>query len=187
MTDRVNITEYIEISVMVRAGNWEGFLPDYEAYIEAALEQIIEGTAEGAGFKNFSFLELSIVLADDELLRELNRGYREKDKATNVLSFPSLKENEIEKYFQKNAQVPEMPFSLGDVIISLETIQKEAIVSDKALKDHFIHLMIHGLLHLLGYDHIQNDEAEYMEALETKLLANLKINDPYKDITISEI
>ena len=184
MTNKINIEEHIDVSVMLNAGDWSS-MPDYQEHIDVALSQVITETLEGKVFKNFSHLELSIVLADDEKLQELNGEYRKKDKATNILSFPSLDEEELDLYFVQGADIPKMPFTLGDIIISLETLRLEALQSGKKIENHFIHLIIHGLLHLLGYDHIQDEEAKFMESCEIRLLNNLNIKDPYK-LTLGE-
>ena len=116
--------------------------------------------------------ELSVVLADDALVHRLNREYRGKDKPTNVLSF-ALTE----------AEEPELgedaPVMLGDVILAWETVAREAAEQGKTPSDHMTHLVVHGVLHLLGYDHETDDEAEEMEQLETDVLATLGIADPY--------
>jgi len=116
--------------------------------------------------------ELSVVLADDALVQQLNRDYRGKDKPTNVLSFALTEAEEPE---------PEegMPVLLGDVILAFETVRREAAEQSKSPDDHLTHLVVHGVLHLLGYDHETDDEAEEMEALETRLLASFGIADPY--------
>ncbi|WP_028238690.1 rRNA maturation RNase YbeY [Stutzerimonas azotifigens] len=114
--------------------------------------------------------ELTIRLVDEAEGRELNRTWRHKDYATNVLSFP--------------AEVPEgildIPL-LGDLVICVPVVEREAAEQGKALEAHWAHLVIHGCLHLLGYDHIDDDEAEEMEALERQLLAELGHPDPYTD------
>jgi len=114
--------------------------------------------------------ELTIRLVDEAEGRELNRTWRQKDYATNVLSFP--------------ADVPEglldIPL-LGDLVICVPVVEREALVQAKALQAHWAHLVIHGCLHLLGYDHIDDDEAEEMESLERQLLAELGHPDPYAD------
>ena len=112
--------------------------------------------------------ELSIVLTNDAEQRELNRDWRGKDSATNVLSFPQIE-----------------PFGpvigiLGDVILARETLEREALDLGKSLSDHFTHLIVHGFLHILGYDHIDEQDALAMEALETQILAGLGIADPYE-------
>ncbi|SMH55589.1 rRNA maturation RNase YbeY [Azospirillum agricola] len=116
--------------------------------------------------------ELSVVLADDALVHQLNRDYRGKDKPTNVLSFALTEADEPEP-------VEGAPVLLGDVILAFETVRREAAEQNKAPADHMTHLVVHGVLHLLGYDHETDDEAEEMEALETRLLADLGIADPY--------
>lgn len=116
--------------------------------------------------------ELSVVLADDALVHRLNREYRGKDKPTNVLSFALTEADEPEP--GEGA-----PVLLGDVILAFETVEREAVEQNKTPADHMTHLVVHGVLHLLGYDHETDDEAEEMEALETRLLATLGIADPY--------
>lgn len=111
--------------------------------------------------------ELSIVLLDDAEQRELNRQWRQIDKPTNVLSFPQIE-----------------PFSpvvgiLGDITLARETLEREALELGKSFTDHYSHLVVHGFLHILGYDHIEDDEALVMEGLETQILATLGIEDPY--------
>lgn len=106
--------------------------------------------------------ELSFALADDEQVRVLNRDYRAKDKPTNVLSFPAV-------------HGPLM----GDVIVAYETLAREAEEEGISKADHLAHLTVHGVLHLLGYDHETEDEAVAMEALETAILAGLGIKDPH--------
>ncbi|MCQ4311231.1 rRNA maturation RNase YbeY [Pseudomonas stutzeri] len=119
--------------------------------------------------------ELTIRLVDEAEGRELNRDYRDKDYATNVLSFP--------------ADVPDGPGGvpmldiplLGDLVICVPVVEREATEQGKALQAHWAHLVIHGCLHLLGYDHLEDDEAEEMESLERQLLAELGHPDPYAD------
>lgn len=114
--------------------------------------------------------EMTIRLVDEAEGRELNHTYRHKDYATNVLSFP--------------ADVPDdlldIPL-LGDLVICVPVVEREAAEQGKPLEAHWAHLVIHGCLHLLGYDHIDDDEAEEMEALERELLAELGHPDPYAD------
>lgn len=113
--------------------------------------------------------ELSIVLASDARLRALNRDYRGIDKPTNVLSFPA----------EPEAAGDQGPRLLGDVIVARETVQREALAGGLSPGDHLSHLVVHGVLHLLGYDHEYDAEAVKMEALETVILARLGIANPY--------
>lgn len=113
--------------------------------------------------------EISIVLTEDAEQRELNREWRGKDSATNVLSFSQIE-----------------PFGpvvgiLGDIILARETLEREAVEQGVSFTDHFTHLVVHGFLHILGYDHPNDDEALQMEGLETQILAKLGIDDPYAD------
>ena len=120
-------------------------------------------------------LETSILFTTDAEVHELNRGWREKDKPTNVLSFPMLERDEL------IALSPEGPPALlGDIALAYETCAREAAEKGASLADHATHLVIHGLLHLAGLDHeISLQDAQEMEALEVKALAKLGIADPY--------
>lgn len=108
--------------------------------------------------------ELSIVLSDDAHVQTLNRDYRSKDKPTNVLSFPMPVETGL----------------MGDVVLAYETLVREAAEQGKRFEDHFVHLLIHGILHLQGLDHEAEHEAEDMEAREVRALARLSIDNPYR-------
>ncbi len=113
--------------------------------------------------------EVSILLTDDAEQRRLNQAWRNIDKPTNVLSFP-----QIEPF----ASVAGM---LGDISLARETLEREAAEQGVTFEAHFTHLVVHGFLHLLGYDHIDEEEALAMEGLETQILATLGIADPYAD------
>lgn len=114
--------------------------------------------------------ELTIRLVDEAEGRELNRTWRQKDYATNVLSFPADVPDEM-------LDIP----LLGDLVICVPVVEREAAEQGKTAEAHWAHLVIHGCLHLLGYDHIEDEEAEEMEALERELLAELGYPDPYAD------
>lgn len=106
--------------------------------------------------------EMSIMLTNDNHIQQLNNDFRNKDKPTNVLSFPADEDS-----------------YLGDIAISLETIEKEALEQEKDFYHHFIHMLVHGILHLKGYDHLTDEEAEEMETIEIKILADMGIKNPY--------
>lgn len=114
--------------------------------------------------------ELTIRLVDEPEGRELNHTYRQRDYATNVLSFPADVPDEM-------LDIP----LLGDLVICAPVVAREALEQGKTLEAHWAHMVIHGCLHLLGYDHIEDEEAEEMEALERELLADLGHPDPYAD------
>ncbi|CAM3712110.1 rRNA maturation RNase YbeY [Parendozoicomonas haliclonae] len=111
--------------------------------------------------------EISVVIVDAEEGRELNNEWRNKDYATNVLSFPSDLPAELN-----------LPL-LGDLVICAPVVEREAAEQGKTLESHWAHMIIHGTLHLLGYDHIEDDEAEVMETLETGIMQSLGFKDPY--------
>jgi probable rRNA maturation factor len=154
----------VEIDLAERSPLWRAALPEVERVCERAARAALLGGGAPAGPA-----EIAIVLADDALLRELNRRWRGRDAATNVLSFAAGGE-----------APPAGPLLLGDVVLAFETVAAEARAQGKALPDHLAHLVIHGVLHLLGFDHEAAAEAERMEALETRLLAGLGIADPYR-------
>lgn len=113
--------------------------------------------------------ELSIVLTDDASIRKINAQWRQQDKPTNVLSFPAF-----------NILAGEKPGPmLGDIIIARETVEREAQQENKPFNNHLSHMIVHGMLHLLGYDHEEDVEAEQMEDMERRILQALAIPDPY--------
>jgi probable rRNA maturation factor len=115
--------------------------------------------------------QCSIKFADDLEVQTLNRDFRGKDKPTNVLSFPDGETD----FNDEGAEI----FYLGDIILAFETISKESTEQHKDFKAHLLHLCVHGILHLLGHDHIDEDEAEIMESLEISLLKKCGIQNPY--------
>lgn len=155
----------VEIDLELRSPLWRQALPEAERLAETAARAALAGS--GRTIERPA--ELAVVLADDALLRELNRTWRGQDKPTNVLSFPA-----------GDAPPPGAPLLLGDVVVGFETVAAEAASQEKPLADHLGHLVIHGVLHLLGFDHEEPGEARRMEALETRLLAGLGIPDPYR-------
>ncbi len=119
--------------------------------------------------------EVSLLLTDDTEIRALNASYRARDRATNVLSFPGLDLTDG----QTGESPPPGPAVLGDVVISFERLTEEADQQRKDLTDHFAHLLVHGTLHLLGYDHRHDAEAQAMEGLEASILKTLGFSAPY--------
>ncbi len=151
----------LTIDTMIESGGWEAF-PGVEDWARAAVDATfleLDETPSGDD-------ELSVLLCDDARIRILNRDFRGLDKPTNVLSFPAP------------AGGPG-PRALGDIAIAFETVAREAAGEGKAFRDHFTHLVAHGLLHILGYDHESDEDAEIMEALERRILRRLGIADPY--------
>jgi len=138
---------------------YEGAVPDltlFQQWAEAALREDVTEDCE-----------LSIRLVDVAESAELNQTYRSKSGPTNVLSFPF------------DSPIAMEPILLGDLVICVPVVEKESVEQTKQLEHHWAHLVVHGCLHLLGYDHIENDEAEEMEAFEVEILQTLAIDNPY--------
>jgi probable rRNA maturation factor len=152
----------LEVDVVRHAKAWRG----------AATDALVKRAAQAAFLiappRGQGTYEVTVLLTDDAKMRDLNRAWRGKDASTNVLSFPAVDK-------------PARPGPLGDIVLAYETVRDEARNTGTAFPDHISHLVIHGLLHLLGFDHMNNDEAEQMEALERTALATLGIADPYAE------
>jgi probable rRNA maturation factor len=150
------------VELEIRAGDWGG--AEWPGLAERALACALcaVGTTVQPG------AEVSVILTDDAEIRSLNRDWRQQDKATNVLSFP----------LATPARLSSAPM-LGDIVLAAGTVASEAAAENKSFENHATHLMIHGFLHLLGHDHMDDDDAARMEALEVAILATLGIANPY--------
>ena len=143
------------IEVEVEDDAWLGALPGASELVCKAAE---------AALNNHPETSVVVLLTDDAVVRDLNTRFRGKDMPTNVLSFPALENTEGH---------------LGDLALAFGACSREATEQGKPLANHLRHLVIHGVLHLLGYDHVEDDQAEWMEAVERDLLAGLGVADPY--------
>jgi probable rRNA maturation factor len=141
--------------------------------VDAALAQTPHAPLASAA----PLVEVAVRLTDDAEVQGLNRDYRGKDKPTNVLSFPQYDPGD----FAMLANTDDGEILLGDIVLALETCTREAGERGIAIADHAAHLIVHGMLHLLGYDHQDDASGDAMEALETKALATLGFADPYAD------
>jgi probable rRNA maturation factor len=163
----------IDVAVTIEDESWQEALPGAE---ELCRTLAVAALQAGGGELDGPGVEISIVLADDGTVQALNRDWRGQDKPTNVLSFAALDDDEAPP------APPGAPVLLGDVILALETCRREADEQGKSLAHHTAHLVVHGVLHLLGWDHEEDEvEAEEMERLETRVLALFGVDDPYAD------
>ena len=146
----------VAVTILTPDARWKGVCPTVKRAAEAALSDQKVKTAA-----------VTILLSNDAEIRGLNQKYRAKNKPTNVLSFP-------------NGDVEEGVCQLGDIILAYETIAAESVAQKKPLKAHLTHLVIHGVLHLLGFDHEVEAEADIMEACEIRILSRMGIANPYE-------
>jgi probable rRNA maturation factor len=155
----------VSIDILVESDLWG----DAEAW-RADIETTVAMARDMADAEIVEDAELSLVLTDDASIRVINRDHRGFDKPTNVLSFP-----------QDDPDADAYGPMLGDIVVAHETVTREAVDDGISFRAHFLHMIVHGFLHLVGYDHLNDDEAEEMEGLETAILARLGIADPYAD------
>jgi len=151
----------LEVTVTRLSGEWSKSMTGYKRLIEKWCGAALTTPSQPSPLRGRARVGVSVVLAGDALLRDLNRTYRGKDKPTNVLSFAGEGRE------------------LGDVILSYETVKREAKEQKKNFTQHTAHLVVHGCLHLIGHDHEKDKDAAKMEKLETSILAKLGFPDPY--------
>ena len=162
----------ISVEVAVSCPEWRRACPSAAAIAAEAGRRALgaAGEAVPTGVR----IVLGVTLADDAEQQRLNRAYRGQDRPTNVLAFPTADPAQMPP--------PGAPLLLGDVVLALETVAREALEQQKSLDHHLSHLVVHGVLHLLGYDHQSEVDAVAMEARETEILAALGVPDPFRDI-----
>jgi probable rRNA maturation factor len=163
MIETVGLT--VEVAMPCPA--WARECAEAAAFAEQAARLALRREAAPAG----AFVD--ITLTDDETQRTLNLTWRGKDSSTNVLAFPTAD--------PAIRHLPGAPLLLGDVVLAFETVGREAQEQEKPLADHLRHLVVHGVLHLLGYDHTEEHDAAAMEAKEIVILAELGVPNPYRD------
>lgn len=160
----VSAADPLSVVVDPRCSAWMSLVPNATERCRSAA-----AAAFGAAGVLSAHAEVSVVLADDIFIQSLNKDWRQQDKPTNVLAFPG--------------DAPSAPGDevrlLGDIVVASGVVQREALDEGRPIGDHLAHMVVHGTLHLLGYDHLAEDEAVQMEELETKALAELGIDDPY--------
>jgi len=149
---------------------------DWDALADRAARAAIERTPHGPLLTTPAAIEISVRLTSDEEVHALNRQYRQKDRPTNVLSFPMVQPDLIDTISQNSDDGEVL---LGDIVLAHGVCVAEAAERGISVEAHATHLMVHGVLHLLGYDHMTDDEAETMEDIERQALHGLGIADPY--------
>jgi len=165
------MTKQIDIDVALKSKKWLA-IKNIEKFIVEICESLIPLTELNKHLKKKSNrLELSVCLSSDAQIKKINHEFRNKNKATNVLSFPFLD-------FKLNKNLGPNIF-LGDIVLAFETINKEAVLAKKNFHDHLTHLVLHSLLHLIGHDHEKIADAKIMEDLEIKILKKIGIKNPY--------
>lgn len=168
-----------ELNISIEEKGWETALPDFQELSNKVMQKTIDFVQNHDEIDFLSLnktISINLSLSNDENIHKLNLEFRNMDKPTNVLSFANIDD----PFFEEQIQTDDI-IELGDIMIALETMQREAKEKEISLHDHYCHLFIHGILHLLGFDHIEDDEAEYMEDFEVRILAELNIANPYQE------
>ena len=150
------------VDVMIQSRRWKA-----QPRAASIVRKAVAAAAKAASTPH---AELAIVLTDDSAIQALNREWRGHDAPTNVLSFPAQQQTRAQRG---------TPVALGDIVIAYQTTAREAVAEGKPFRNHLAHLAIHGFLHLLGYDHETDREADAMERLEVRILKRIDVPDPY--------
>ncbi|USG61210.1 rRNA maturation RNase YbeY [Sneathiella marina] len=171
----------IDIATNIESDDWYSLLESFDSITHRVIDKTLGGYCRKHGFEKLTdvtgaIVEVSLVFTNDDSIKRLNSDYREKDNPTNVLSFP---DTELNANTLKESAVTDEPLILGDIVFALETIRQESQTQNKKFENHVLHLLVHGLLHLVGYDHIEQDEADIMEELEIGILREFDIDNPY--------
>ena len=162
----------IKVRLRIDDKRWKDALPDVGKCVKKAASSAWKRGNTGDLKIPVKQAEVSVLLTDDQAVHALNKEYRGMDKPTNVLSFAAL-DDESEPIVD--------PMLLGDIVVAFETTEREAGEQECSLADHLFHLIVHGTLHLIGYDHIEDADAVEMEALEIRILAENGLKNPYED------
>ena len=167
MTDDTPLPSHWSIDLLIEDETWLRLCPPVEALVMEVSRVVGEDPDVVAHVRSGSTVAIS--LASDDRVKGLNAQYRGKDKPTNVLSFPN----------DDSVALPGEPPHLGDIMLARGVVEAEALDQNKSIENHIAHLVTHGLLHLVGYDHIEDEDADMMEGLEADILARMGITNPY--------
>jgi probable rRNA maturation factor len=169
----------INIEINIEEKLWNNENQRIGSLIKSLIKKILPETKLAFYIDKNIQMEISILLSNDKKIKALNQQYRHKNKPTNVLSFPANDVNKIKNGNLKKITIVENFLPLGDIVLAYQTIKKESEEQNKKFVNHLTHLLIHSLLHLIGYDHENEEDAQIMESLEIKLLKKLDIHNPY--------
>lgn len=169
--------------ISVEDPSWQNHALDLEQIIAHAAEIVLPLADVPALFKQ-RLADINIILTDNDAVQTLNADYREKDKPTNILTFPQIDCCDQDDLDMQANMPAEMPLIFGDLYLAYDVVKSECAEQEKTFEAHLSHLIIHGILHLLGYDHIETDEAEEMEAIEIKAMVKLGFENPYADMAL---
>jgi len=161
----------IQTELEIDDDRWKKAVPDLKTRLDALVRELFLLAELPKQVKEYAELSFCLVLTNDEVIQTLNRDYRGVDKPTNVLGFANIDSDD--------PPPPGDIFLLGDIFMAYETLIREAEEQEKTFANHFTHLLAHGLLHLLGYDHMEDNDAQRMEALEIAVLGKMSIANPY--------
>lgn len=166
-----------DVFIDIEDHSWTAAIPDIVAVAQKVKETVLQEVTESIDYldvaKDFT---VNLCLSDDTNVHQLNLEFRGFDKPTNVLSFANIDSEDFDNMLEFEDII-----EMGDIIIAFETMKKEAVEQEVSFKDHFCHLWAHGLLHILGYDHIEEDERLEMEQIEISVLNKLGIKNPYQE------
>lgn len=163
------------ITVETIAEDWPPY--DWAALAERASTAALAASPQAALVETTATIEIAVRLTSDDEVHALNRQYRQQDKPTNVLSFPMVQPDLIEGL----ANTDDGEVLLGDLVLAYGVCAREAVEKGVSLEHHAAHLIVHGVLHLLGHDHMNDVDADAMEAIERAAMASLGLHDPYQD------
>lgn len=169
----------LTIKIDNASANWNRAFSAYKKKINQAAACAFAMAKKPAAFNDKTF-DINIILTTDANIKKINKNYRGKDKATNVLSFPQFNFDKPVKKSELAIFPSDMSIPLGDIILANQTIKREAKAEGKEFEDHVIHLIVHGVLHLLGHDHMTDKDAKKMEKLELKVMEALDYPNPYE-------
>lgn len=167
------------LQISIEDDRWLKVLPEVEDISADVADKVLSWVLSNQDLDLFHLnlpLYINLSLSNDSFVQKLNKEYRGLDKSTNVLSFANIDDED----FLAECELYE-EIELGDIIIALETMEREAQEQEVTFHDHYCHLLVHGLLHILGYDHMEPEDAAEMEACEAAILQLMNIKNPYED------